>query len=179
MRITRSIAVAVAAACIIASTACTSRWTGSDYFERHAQVTEPDTQVTGETLIQQKQKMRRLHRDLKSLHATAESLRRHMNVEGIASLEAFLYPYLRHHAEPLVTAQSPTWHPELELLQANLMFAKAAVLIELRDRYGLRRVTNQIEIRFGRKSMLVEYPLGSESTLAKGLKDLVRKGEIL
>ena len=179
MRITRNFATALAAACVIAATACAPRWTGSDYFERHAQAVEPDTQVTGEALIQQKQKMRRVHRDLKSFHATAESLRRHRNLEGIESLEAFLHPYLRHHVAPLVAAQSPTWHPELELLQANLMFAEAAVLIELRDRGRLRRITNQIKIRFGRKSMLVEYPLGSESTLAKGLKDLTRKGVTL
>ena len=62
---------------------------------------------------------------------------------------------------------------ELMALDANLRFAQADVLIQMRDPRRVERVIEEIERRFeGRGSMLVEYPLGSQGTLSEGVKRL-------
>ncbi len=160
--------------------ACATRWTGSDYYVEQAPAVEPDHQLSGEALVQRKQTLRRLHRDLKSFHSATQGMRRHRNLAGISSFEAFLHPFLERQVEPLVAGPGASWHPELELLQANLLFAEAALLIELRDRRRLSRVAFKIGRRFaGRGHMLVEYPLGEESTLQAALRVLARDGGLL
>ncbi len=165
---------ALSCTCLLMLSACAGRWTGSDYYQAQPVATEADRQVSGEALAQRKQSLRRVHRDLKSIHATAESLRRHRELEGIAAFEGFVHPYFREHVEPLLD-EADGWHPELQLLQANLLFAQAAVLIELRDTARLSNLTRRIGKRFqGKKNLLIEYPLGKESTLEHALRDLSR-----
>ena len=168
------------AASLLILTACATRWTGSDYYVEQAPAVEPDTQLSGEALSQRKQSLRRLHGDMKSFHTTAQALRRHRNLAGILAFEAFLHPFLARQVEPLVAGPGSSWHPELQLLKANLLLAEAAVLIELRDKRRLSAVVIHIESRFaGRGHMLVEYPLGDESTLRAALRALYRKGRLL
>lgn len=154
-------------------TACSTTWTGSDYFARSAPVTEADSQIAGEALEQRKLKMRRAHQDLVSLHATVETLRRHKSLTDIRVMESYLDGYLDEYVDPMISEKDESWHPELQVLDANLLFAKAAVLIELRDRSAVDRVIAGIEKRFqGMNNLPVEYPVGTRTTLGQGLRDL-------
>ncbi|MCP4002773.1 MAG: hypothetical protein GY725_01130 [bacterium] len=175
----RSLSIILAIGCVISMSACATRWSGNDYFKKQPVGVEPDQQVSGEALLQRKETLRRLHRDLKSVKATAESLRRHRDLEGIASLEGFVHPYFEQQIEPLIS-DTGEWHAELQLLEANLLFAQAEVLYELRDARRLAKIARRIHNRFASsKSMLVEYPIGEQSTVQNALEDLEYKREIL
>ncbi len=159
--------------------ACAGRWTGSDYLSAQPVSTEPDEQLAGESLEQQKRALRRTHDDLKAIQLTAQSLRRHRNIQGIEAFESFVQPFIADQVRPLLD-EEPQWHPELKLLKANLMFAEAAVWLELRDSGRVSKVTRRIEKALsGEKNMLVEYPLGDESTVEQALRDLARGRGIL
>jgi len=155
------------------ASACASPWTGSDYYEPQAKLTEADAHLEGEALEQRKGQMRRAHRDLVSLHETARSLRRHRSFDDIRVFEGFVDPYFEEHVQSLLSQEEEGWHSELALLDANLLFAQAAVLVELREKRRVGRVIREIAKRFvGMETMLVEYPIGEQSTLAHALTDL-------
>jgi hypothetical protein len=153
--------------------ACASPWTGTDYYEPQPKLTEADAHLEGEALEQRKDQMRRAHRDLVSLHETARSLRRHWSFNDIRSFEGFVDPYLAEHVHSLLSEEEEGWHSELALLDANLLFAQAALLVELREKRRVGSVIREIARRFvGMETMLVEYPIGEQSTLAHALLDL-------
>ena len=163
----------LAAATALLLCSCSTTWTGSDYFARSAPVTEADSQIAGEALEQRKLKMRRAHRDLVALHATIETLRRHKSLTDISVMDSYLDPYLDEHVDEMLSQKGESWHAELQVLDANLLFAKAAVLIEMRDKGAVDSVILGIEKRFrGLDDLPVEYPIGTRTTLGRGLRDL-------
>ncbi len=153
--------------------ACASPWTGTDYYEPQQKLTEADAHLEGEALEQRKDQMRRAHRDLISLHETARSLRRHRSFDDLHVFRGFVDPYFEAHVQTLLSEEEEGWHSELALLDANLLFAKASVLIELREKRRVARVIREIDRRFkGMETMLVEFPIGEQSTLARALIEL-------
>lgn len=173
MNPTKSKSARLAAIAMLATLwACASPWTGTDYYEPQAKLTEADAHLEGEALEQRKDQMRRAHRDLVSLHETARSLRRHRSLNDIRVFESFIDPYFEDHVQALLS-EDEGWHSELALLDANLLFAQAAVLVELREKRRVGGVIREIARRFvGMETMLVEYPIGEQSTLAHALIDL-------
>ncbi len=147
----------------------------TDYFEKSAEAREAEAFLSGEALAQRKQKMDRTHRDMKHFFATIESLRRHQKRSEFELFEAFLRPYMATYLERVLSSRNTSWSPELTRLDANLLFAKAAILIELEDRKEVAKVATEIIRRFdGMESMIVEYPIGSESTYEDALRELQR-----
>ncbi len=165
-----------AALALALATGCANTWTGSDYFEHTARIDEADAYVAGEALAQRKQEMERAKGDLVHFHATLRSLRRHKSEMDIQAFEAFLRPYLAERVDPLVAPDQAGWHPELQRLDANLLFAKGAVLVELRDHRAIDRLLRQIERRYADlDDLLVEFPMGKQTTLARGVRELTRQ----
>ena len=75
--------------------------------------------------------------------------------------------------QSLLSEEEEGWHSELALLDANLLFAQAAVLVELREKRRVGKLIREIARRFvGMETMLVEYPIGEQSTLTHALTDL-------
>jgi hypothetical protein len=165
----------LALAAALSLPACAAFSGRGDYYETQERVSEPQRHVAGQALIQTKQRMRRAQRDLIVFQASMESLRRHRSLQDIALFEAFVRTYIAEHVDPLLAQDNRSWHPELLTLDANLRFAKGAVLIEMRDRRRLDRLIRAIATRFdGMESMLVEYPIGTKSTLRDGIRELRR-----
>lgn len=147
-----------------------------EYYEKRDRVTEAEAHTSGQALAQRKSLMRRAHRDLLNAEQTLVSLRRHRYREDTELLRGVMRSYLSRRVDPLLSSKKTGWHPELVTLDANLLLAKAAVLIEIDDRRGADRVIRGIESRFeGLDSLLVESSLGTQSTLDASLAALRKR----
>ena len=163
---------AAVAAIAMGLTACATI-ADRDLYEKRAQVREAEAHTAGQALHERKSRMQRTQRDLMHIQHTLETLRRHRYNEQIALFATFVRPYLAERVDPLISDRDASWHPELVPLDANLLFAKAAVLSELRDGRGVARVSKVIDHRFsGMDSLIVEYPRGEQNTLGEGLARL-------
>jgi hypothetical protein len=145
-----------------------------DYFQKRDRIAEAEVYTVGQALAQRKAQLRRAHRDLLNIEKTLESLRRHRYTEEINLMQGFVDSYIREQVDPLVSSRKTGWHPELVTLDVNLLIAKGAVLARLGDGPGVSRVIGGLESRFeGFESLLVEYPLNTQSTLEASL-DVLR-----
>ncbi len=145
----------------------------SEYVEMVMQVEQVEAQLDGEALAQQKGAMRRVYRDMAHFQTTLAELRRHRDSDAMALFEAFARPYMAERLDSLLQGERSVWHSELRPLEANLLLAKAALLIELEDRAGLADVIETLERDFrALRSTLVEYPRGENVTLQQSLAKL-------
>ncbi len=137
----------------------------------------PRVYLGGEALAQKKLQMRRVHADMIHLHGTHERLGRLQKTGDRRQLEDFIRPYLDRHVGPLVeVTEGEGWNSELRLLEANLLFAEAALRAAMRDENELEAVIASLADRFdGYESMLVEYPIGGSSTLEHAVADLRKR----
>ena len=139
---------------------------------------EPETQRTsgplsGEALNHRKRQLARAQRDMVHFYSTLESLHHRRDRNGLVLFSGFLDAYMGLHLEPLLEGEWQTTHPELMALDANLRFAQAEVLIQMRAPRRVQKVIDEITERFGgRGSMLVDFPIGGQSTLEQGLEIL-------
>ena len=134
---------------------------------------EQSAPLGGEALTQHKLELRRAYKDVIHFNATLESLDRRRDRSGQTLFRSFLDAYLGMHLEPLLSGEWQSRHPELTALDANLRFAKAELLIRMREQRRAQRVIEEIERRYAeRDDMVVGYPLGQEGTLREGLEVL-------
>jgi hypothetical protein len=134
---------------------------------------EESAPLGGEALAMMKSEMARAHRDMRHFHATLQGLQHRRDRSGSILFAGFLDQYMGAHLEPLLRSEWQSDHPELMALDANLRFAVAEVLIQLRDPRRVEDVIDEIARRFeGRESMLVDYPLDGQGTLGEGLRIL-------
>jgi hypothetical protein len=132
---------------------------------------EDSAPLGGEALTQRKLEMRRAHADMVHFHVTLASLQFRRDKNGLVQFGKFLDTYLGTHVDPLLAGEWQSRHPELDALDANLRFAKAELLIQLRSPRRAQAVIEEIERRFqGREQMLVDYPFGEQSALGDGLE---------
>ncbi len=138
--------------------------------------TEASAPLGGEALVQRKHEMQRAHGDMIHFHLTLSSLHHRGDRNGLVLFSKFLDAYLAMHIDPLLAGEWQSRHPELTALDANLRFAKAELLIQLRMPRRAQAVMDQIELRFqGREDMLVDYPFGHQRSLGEGLQMLRNK----
>jgi hypothetical protein len=127
----------------------------------------------GAALAQQRHEMQRAHRDMVHFHSTLRSLRYRGDRKSTAIFGRFLHAYMGLHVDPLLRPEWPSSHPELMGLDANLRFAKGALLLQMREESRVLDVAAEISSRFrGREDILVEYPIGSQHRLGEGLEIL-------
>jgi hypothetical protein len=132
---------------------------------------EDSAPLGGEALTQRKHEMRRAYGDMIHFHATLESLHHRRDKNGLVLFGKFLDTYLGVHVDPLLAGEWQSRHPELDALDANLRFAKAELLIQLRSPRRAQAVMDEIERRFeGRQNMLIDYPFGEQRALGEGLE---------
>jgi len=134
---------------------------------------EASAPLGGEALLQRKSEMERTHGDIVHFTATLDSLNHRGDRNGRVLLSKFIDAYLGLHIDPLLAGEWQSRHPELTALDANLRFAKAELLIQLREPRRAQAVMDEIEQRFmGREDMLVDYPFGEQRSLGEGLQML-------
>jgi hypothetical protein len=132
---------------------------------------EDSAPLGGAALTQRKLEMRRAHADMAHFHATLASLQFRRDKNGLVQFGKFLDTYLGTHVDPLLAGEWQSRHPEVDALDANLRFAKAELLIQLRSPRRAQAVIEEIERRFqGREQMLVDYPFGEQHSLGEGLE---------
>jgi len=144
-----------------------------EYIVAEDAASQESTPLGGEALAQRKHEMERAHRDMIHFATTMESLHGRHDRNGLVLFSGFLDRYMGEHIGPLLLSEWQSRHPELMVLDVNLRFAQAEVLIQMRDARRVQHVIEEIERRYtGREDMLVEYPIGSQGTLLEGLQRL-------
>ena len=134
---------------------------------------EAEAPLGGEALLQRKHDLTRALQDVGHFHATMSTLVTRQDTVSISLLDEFLAKYLERHVDPMLRSQWQSGSAELASVDASLRFAKAELLIQLRDPRLVQATIEDIERRYrGRDSMLVEYPLGEQGTLSEGLEIL-------
>ncbi len=153
--------------------ACTASHRIPENFALEVTSAEENAPLGGAALLERKTQMRRAHRDMTHFHTTLESLRHRNDRKGVRELSRFIDAYMGLHLDPMLRGEWQSRHPELMALDANLRFIKADVLIRMRATDRAQRVIDEIAQRFtGREDMLVEYPVGKQNPLARGLEFL-------
>lgn len=136
---------------------------------------EETAPLGGTGLAQRKVEMRRAYSDLAHIHETFEGLQYHDDRKGADRLGRFFEAYQALHLDPLLAHKWQSKHPEVMGLDASLRLLKADVLIRTRSEERAHDVIDEIRQRYaGRESMLVDYPVGTQQTLAAGLESLAR-----
>lgn len=144
-------------------------------FDAPAEVQET-APLGGEGLALRKRDLRRSHRDMSNYHTTLMSLHARKDRNGLVMFNRYLDAYMHTHLAPMLEAEWQSRHPELMALDANLRLATADVLVRMRETRRAQATINEIRRRFaGRESLLVEYPIGDQTTLEKALLSLEQR----
>ncbi len=134
---------------------------------------EETTPLGGEALDLRKREMSRAHRDMKHFQVTLRSLHEHSDRNGKILFGQFLDAFIGLHLDPMLRSDWQSNHPELMALDAGLRLAKADVLIQMRQQRRAQQVLDELLLRFeGRENMLVDYPVGGQTTLGQALEML-------
>jgi hypothetical protein len=134
---------------------------------------EETAPLGGTGLRQRTIELQRAHRDLVHIHDTFESLIYHDDRKGEGRLGRFAEAYMALHLDRMLSHKWQSKHPEVMGLDANLRLLKADILMKMRSEDRADRVIDDIQERYkGRESMLVDYPVGTQQSLADGLKAL-------
>lgn len=151
--------------------ACASSPEIPDSLGVEASAAEETTPLGGEALSLRKRELSRAFRDLGHFSTTFETLRQRGDRSGLILFGQFVDTYMGEHLDPMLRNEWQSRHPELMALDASLRLAKADVLIQMRSPSRVQSVLQEIERRFpGREAMLVEYPVGGQTTLEQALR---------
>ncbi len=127
----------------------------------------------GAALHQRRELLARMYRDLVHLRASFVSLRDRGDGEATAQLSRFAGAYIFLHLDPLMRGEWQSQHPELGALDASLRLAEVDVLLGMGESSLARRVLDDAARRFaGREDMLVDWPVGAQSSLGEALERL-------
>jgi hypothetical protein len=127
----------------------------------------------GEALQQRKHDLNRAYRDMVHFQTTMQSLIDRHDSRSLASFDHFVEAYMGTHLEPLLASQWQSGHAELMARDASLRFMQAELLIQMRYPRRVQEVRNEIESRYeGQHDLLIEYPVGKQGTLGRGLEIL-------
>jgi len=130
----------------------------------------------GEALWQRKLKMQRALTDMIAFRTTFESMHDRGDERDMAIFQAFVTDYMNQHLNPLIAPEWQSTHPELIVLDANLRFVQAEVLIEMGAERAVKAAVRELVRRYdGRGNMLVDYPIGSQTTLREALHMLKQR----
>ena len=136
-------------------------------------IAEESTPLGGAALAVRKGELRRAHRDMTHYDATLESLQERRDRSGTILFGQFMDAYMGMHLDPLLAHEWQSRHPEVAALDASLRLAKADVLVRMRQTRRAQEVIDDLAERYaGRDNLLVEYPIGGQTTLGEALESL-------
>lgn len=124
----------------------------------------------GEALFQRKLELRRAFDDMTSFRRTLESMNDRGDSHSVNLFRPFLNTYMATHLDTLLRPEWQSQHPELIGVDANLRFIEAEVLIQMGYSGWVNDVIDELVRRYdGRGNMLVDYPIGTQTTLREAL----------
>jgi hypothetical protein len=127
----------------------------------------------GEALLQRKHDLDRAYRDMLHFQTTMQSLIDRQDSHSLAAVDRFVEAYMGTHLVPLLASEWQSAHPELMARDASLRFMQAEVLIQMRYPRQVQAVRDEIERRYeSQYDLLIEYPVGKQGTLGRGLEIL-------
>ena len=172
MRMLRRASLLLLAGTTLTAAGCVSNGP-PDQLVPQAQASKASAPLAGEALGERKRDLQRAHRDVTHFQATLASLRYRRDRNGLVQFSQFLDSYLGVHLEPLLAGEWQSRHPELAALDANVRFAEAELLIQLKLQGRAEDAMDEISRRFhGREDMLVAYPKGKQTPLGAALEQL-------
>lgn len=125
----------------------------------------------GETLAEKHRTMRRTHDDIVRNLKTLDSMLRRGDKTGIQLLKTSFYAYMDEHVEPLLAKDWTSHHPELAGLDAGVRFVAIEMLAKLQSPHRAEAIIDDVKLRFrGREDLMVDYPVGRRTELAKALE---------
>lgn len=138
-----------------------------------APIAEESAPLGGAALAVRKRELLRAHSDMTHFYETLESLHYRRDRSGLILFNQFIDAYMGLHLDPLLDHAWQSRHAEVAALDANLRLAKADVLIQMRETRRVQQVIDDLATRYsGRENMLVEYPIGGQTTLGEALAAL-------
>jgi hypothetical protein len=170
--------VCICAGMALLGTACSSLPVGAPNETQAMEVRalENETPLGGEALWQRKLEMQRALTDMIAFRTTFESMHDRKDERDLAVLRAFSADYMNQHLNPMIAPEWQSTHPELIVLDANLRFVQAEVLIEMGADASVRAALKELVRRYdGRGNMLVDYPIGTQTTLREALHMLKQR----
>ena len=166
-------ALLVSSVWFVASCAGSPNERVADHFLEMGSTIEPTAPLGGENLAVRKQEIRRAFADLVHFQETLETLRRRRDGNGMALFRQFTRNYLDDHLQPILDSDWQSEHPELLGVDANIRLVQAEIYMLMGKPGEMQDVLDDIEDRFkGRETMLVNYPIGEQSTLQEALDHL-------
>ena len=132
-----------------------------------------EAQLGGEALQQRKHDLNRAYRDMVHFQTTMQSLIDRHDSRSLASFDRFVEAYMGTHLEPLLASRWQSSHPELMARDASVRFMQAELLLQMRYPRRVQEVRDEIATRYqGQYDLLIEYPVGKQGTLGRGLEIL-------
>lgn len=161
----------------IAPLGCASRASAPDrLLVPAARGLDANAPLGGASLAQRRSDLVRAERDLVGMRATVLTLRQRRDRSGLVMFKTFLEDYVTTKLEPVLAAEWQSDHPELLGLDASIRLVQAELFMSLGDRRRMERIVQNIERRFaGREEMLVDYPVGKQTTLREALELLTHQ----
>jgi hypothetical protein len=124
----------------------------------------------GPSLSQRRETMERMYRDLVHFRTAIDHADERGDDAAEGQLAYFVGAYIHMHLDPLLEGEWQSRHPELFGLDADLRIAKADVLIRMNEPGQAHDVLDEVSKRYaGRADMLVHYPIGKQTPLAKAV----------
>ncbi len=124
----------------------------------------------GEALYQRRLELSRAFEDMTSFRKTLENMKDRKDPRSVDLFRPFLNAYMATHLDPMLHPEWQSQHPELIGIDANLRFIQAEVLMQMGySSWGSDVVDELIRRYDGRGNMLVNYPVGTQTTLREAL----------
>jgi hypothetical protein len=137
---------------------------------------EESAKLGGEALAVRKLELRRARSDLVHFRETLETLQQRKDRNGQVLFGDFLDAYLGEHLQPLLRSEWQSQHAELAAVDAGIRLLEVEILVRMRDPRRAQQEMDEIARRYqGRESMLVDWPVGEQSTLGEALQRLADK----
>ncbi len=168
------IRLALGSALVVGALGCASNdeRVADHYLERGSTI-ERNAPLGGESLSVRKHEVKRAYRDLVHFRDTFETLRRRRDGNGLTLFRQFAVSYMDDHLQPILNADWQSDHPELLGMDANIRLVQAECYMLMSKPGAMQKVLNEVEDRYkGRETMLVDYPVGEQSTLAEAIEHI-------
>jgi hypothetical protein len=130
-----------------------------------------NTPLGGVSLSQRRIELVRAQADMVHFMATLDSLQFRRDQNGQVLFKGFVDEYLGTHVDPILATEMHSKQPELAGLDATIRFMEAEMLTKLRSPARAQKVIDELERLYeGREDMLVDWPIGKKTPLAKAME---------